>query len=100
MTILLWILALFSITGTVLNIQRNRWCFVIWIVTNGCWCVYNLWVLHSYQQGAIFLVYAGLAVWGVVRWSPGKSACGDEGKWYTYKARIHCHKIVTTHTGV
>jgi len=57
-----------SIVGTILNIRKNRWCFIVWIATNGFWCVYNFRVLHSYQQGVIFLVYAGLAVWGLIKW--------------------------------
>lgn len=70
-----WALAALSIIGTVLNIKKNRASFVIWMVTNSCWAIYDF-SIGAYAQGAVFLVYFYLAVWGVIEWAekkPGRS---------------------------
>lgn len=63
----MWIVTAASIVGTVLNIKRQRYCFVIWLITNSTWCAYNLWI-GSYPQAALFAVYVGLSVWGIIQW--------------------------------
>jgi len=66
-----WIIAVASITGTAANVLKKRWCFYIWLATNSFWCVYDIW-LGCYAQAAIYVVYFGLAVWGLVTWKPIK----------------------------
>ena len=64
---LMWIVTFASIVGTVLNIRKMRACFVIWLVTNSLWMVYDIWI-HNYPQAALFAVYVALAVWGIYSW--------------------------------
>lgn len=66
-----WIVATMSVTGTVLNIYKNRACFYIWAVTNFSWMVYDFWI-GAYAQSTLFAVYFVLAIWGIIQW--GKSS--------------------------
>lgn len=63
----MWLVTAASIVGTVLNIKKKQVCFVIWLVTNFLWCVYD-YHARSYAQSALFLVYTGLAVYGIYEW--------------------------------
>ena len=66
-----WILTAISIAGVILNIKHNRICFILWIISNG------FWVIIDFQkkipaQGFLFLIYFGLAVWGLFAWKKRK----------------------------
>ena len=37
----MWIITALSIAGVILNIQKKRICFVIWLFTNASWCIYD-----------------------------------------------------------
>ena len=67
MTMLSWIVAGLSLTGTWLNIKKRRVCFVIWAFTNGFWVIYDL-TIGAYAQAALFAVYFGLAIYGLREW--------------------------------
>jgi len=62
-----WIIAGLSIAGVILNIKKCRWCFLIWLVTNSAWMIYDF-TIGAYAQSALFAVYACLAVWGLAEW--------------------------------
>lgn len=62
-----WGMAIVSIIGTIANAYRRRWGFVVWLVTNITWCVYD-YLQQEYAQSALFGVYAILAVVGWVQW--------------------------------
>lgn len=66
-----WVITALAMLGTVLNILRLRWCFVVWIITNGYWAVYD-WSIGATAQAVLFAVYFALAVWGLVRWSQSR----------------------------
>ena len=79
MEIIAWIMAAASITGVVLNIKKDRRCFLIWAVTNGGWCLYDF-SIGAIAQAALFLVYFCLAIWGIYSWKtekPGQSRAED-----------------------
>jgi nicotinamide riboside transporter PnuC len=57
-----------SVIGTIANIYKKQWCFVIWIFTNITWCIYDL-SLGATWQAAQFLIYTGLSIWGLMQWS-------------------------------
>ena len=63
----MWLITIFSLIGTILNIKKKRICFWIWLFTNATWCVYDFRI-GAYAQSALFLVYTGLALWGIVEW--------------------------------
>lgn len=62
-----WPLAILTVVGVVLNVKKRRFCFVIWSVTNIFWVVYN-YTIEAYAQAAVFAVYFGLAIWGIIQW--------------------------------
>ncbi len=62
-----WGLTALSIIGTVANIKKQRWCFLVWLCTNSAWCIYDFYI-GAYAQSLLFLVYVGLAIWGLWEW--------------------------------
>lgn len=62
-----WTITIASIIGTVANIYKKSWCFVIWVFTNGIWCVID-YRTGLYAQAFLFGIYFLLAVWGLYQW--------------------------------
>lgn len=62
-----WTLAALSVVGVVLNVKKKSICFVIWAITNAAWAVYDF-SIGAYAQSALFAVYFGLAIWGLLKW--------------------------------
>lgn len=71
-----WLLTALSLIGVVLNIQHRRECFALWLVTNVSWCVVDASV-GLWSQATLQLVYAGLSVWGWLKWKEKKSDAKD-----------------------
>lgn len=71
--VILWGVTGLSIAGTVLNIRRVRFCFILWGTTNLFWVVRNFSIGET-QQAELFLVYLGLSIWGWFSWSSRESA--------------------------
>jgi nicotinamide riboside transporter PnuC len=67
MTYLMWIVAIVSLVGTVMNARRQRWCFILWGATNLCWTAYDV-SLHAWPQAALMAVYFALSIYGWVQW--------------------------------
>ncbi len=65
---LMWFVTAASIAGVVLNNYRRRECFMIWIVTNTVWMVYDF-MIGAMAQAAMFALYIVLSVWGLIKWS-------------------------------
>jgi membrane protein implicated in regulation of membrane protease activity len=68
---LMWLVTILSIVGTVANIYGRRWGFAVWLGTNLSWAIYDAWI-GAWAQAVLFLVYAGLAIWGLVKWRGGR----------------------------
>ncbi|MFA7175560.1 MAG: nicotinamide mononucleotide transporter [Kiritimatiellia bacterium] len=65
-----WAVTAASIIGTVANIYKKQWCFLIWLVTNGIWMTVDF-MAGMYAQAFLFAVYVALAVWGLIKWRKG-----------------------------
>jgi len=65
---MLWLLTLLSLTGVVLNIKKNKLCFVCWIASNLCWMIIDL-KKGIPEQAALFFVYFCLSVYGLIEWT-------------------------------
>ena len=63
----MWLLTAASLVGVILNIKKQKSCFIVWGVTNASWAVidYNAGLT---AQAALFAVYFVLAVWGLIEW--------------------------------
>jgi hypothetical protein len=63
-----WAITILSLIGVIANIYKKKWCFMIWVFTNGFWCIWDF--KHGlYSQSALFLVYFCLSIWGLIKWS-------------------------------
>ena len=66
-----WGVAAASLAATILNINKRRACFVIWLATNLSWTFVDF--IHGiHAQSALHAVYSGLAVWGWFSWRPDR----------------------------
>jgi nicotinamide riboside transporter PnuC len=65
-----YIITAASIVGTVANIYRRRFGFVLWFLTDVFWCAYDI-TIAEYSQAVLWGVYALLAAWGWWRWRKG-----------------------------
>jgi len=65
-----WLITALALVGVVLNIKKNRLCFIVWLFTNSAWCIYD-YSIGAYAQSALFAVYTCLAVWGLIEWRKG-----------------------------
>ncbi len=41
---------------------------MLWLLTNSAWMLIDIRA-RLFSQAFLFLVYVGLSVWGIVRWS-------------------------------
>ncbi|HML88911.1 MAG TPA: nicotinamide mononucleotide transporter [Methylomusa anaerophila] len=62
-----WLIAGAALFATILNIRKDRRCFLIWTGTNLYWTVYDA-VNGLYAQAALFMVYLVLALVGLWKW--------------------------------
>jgi nicotinamide riboside transporter PnuC len=56
-----------SIIGTIANIKKKKWGFVIWLFTNTAWFVYSL-AIAQYSRAILDFVYLCLAIYGLLSW--------------------------------
>lgn len=64
---LMWGVTAASLVGTVANIKRLQWCFLIWGFTNTAWMAYDLYI-GAYAQAALFFVNVLFSIWGLYAW--------------------------------
>jgi nicotinamide riboside transporter PnuC len=64
---LMWVVTGVSLFATILNIKKQRICFVIWLFTNSLWCIYDF-SIGAYAQSVLFFAYVCLAIWGILEW--------------------------------
>lgn len=64
---LAYIITIASITGTVANSLKKRWCFIIWSCTNTFWIIYNI-IYKSYAQALLYTFNLIMAIIGFIKW--------------------------------
>lgn len=62
-----WIITLLSIIGVILNIYKNKYCFIIWSITNFLWMIIDFYC-KLYSQSFLFMIYFILAIYGLIKW--------------------------------
>jgi nicotinamide riboside transporter PnuC len=72
----LWTTTAVALIGTVLNIKKNKYGFLLWIITNLIFAVAN-YFMGLPQQSLLFAVYFLLALWGWFSWNSAQK-CDDE----------------------
>ncbi len=68
MKMVMWLVVAACLVGTVANIYKKSWCFIVWTVTNVIWVVHN-YMIEEYAQGSLFVIHAVLAIWGLIQWT-------------------------------
>lgn len=63
-----YVLAAISLTGTILNIKKVKYCFYIWAFTNAAWIVYDVLML-TWGRIPLDALHFVTAVWGIFSWS-------------------------------
>ena len=62
-----WITTALCLTGTVLNVKKNKWCFVLWLMGNILWLIID--IKNGLISRAILDIVQGvLALWGIIEW--------------------------------
>jgi len=64
---LIWCNTFVAIIGTYLNAKQKRFGFIIWMITNAVFVIYNMYI-HQHALAALFGVYFGLALYGWLSW--------------------------------
>lgn len=65
--LLSWSLAGVSIFGMVLNINKNKLCFVVFAFTNLAWLIYFL-LIKEYAPSFLQFVFLLSSFWGLWKW--------------------------------
>lgn len=62
-----YIITALTIIGTVANSFQKRWCFVVWIITNVFWIIYNL-SIQQQAQALLYVVNLITSIIGLIKW--------------------------------
>ena len=62
------IITILSLIGVILNVKKRKEGFIFWSISNAFWCGHNF-NISEYYQSFLYLVYLGLAIWGLFEWS-------------------------------
>jgi len=64
---ILWGVTLIALYGTWLNAQGKKNGFILWILSNTTFAIWNF-MIGEYPQSFLFLCYLFLAVYGYISW--------------------------------
>ncbi len=64
---IMWLFVVLSLLGNVLVIKKNWLGYVLWLITNSAWILYNYY-LGIYSQATLFTIYNILALYGIYAW--------------------------------
>lgn len=68
LTTLTWCFMLISLYGAYLNVQKNRWGFLLWSFSNSFWMCWNFYI-GEYAQAVLFGCFLYLAIQGLMTWN-------------------------------
>lgn len=68
---MLWIVFLIALAGAVLNVLEKRVCFLLWMVSNGTWLIYNC-DGGEIEQAATYAIFFAVSIWGWIAWGKKK----------------------------
>ena len=66
--VLSWTFSFVGLAGTLINAERNKWGFYLWLVSN-LYMVIRFWYIGEYAQCVLFFAYFILAIRGIVSWT-------------------------------
>lgn len=62
-----WIATTIALAGTILNCKKNKLCFVLWLITNCMWLVWDF-QNGTISRGCLDFVQLILAIYGIYEW--------------------------------
>lgn len=62
-----WIVTTICLIGTVLNVKKIQFCFVLWTIGNFLWLILDLYN-KVYSRSLLDIIQLILAIWGYVAW--------------------------------
>lgn len=62
-----WMVTAVCLLGTAFNVKKMRVCFVLWIVGNVLWMLYDM-KSGLYSRMVLDIVQLGFAIWGLIEW--------------------------------
>lgn len=62
-----WFGSFMALIGTLLNTWKQQECFIFWLVSNSI-MVFQSYSTESWNMVLLFMVYLGLAVYGLYHW--------------------------------
>lgn len=66
-----WLFTFLSVLGAIYNAKKRVLGFYIWIAANIGWVAYDS-IIGEWAQAALFLVYTGISVYGIIQWRKSK----------------------------
>ena len=72
MEIGIWIVAVVSLAGTILNVLKRRECFYVWAATNAIWVGIDI-CKDVPGQACFMAANFGTAIWGIISWRKEKT---------------------------
>lgn len=63
MSFYFWTATVVCLAGTVINVKRVNWCFVLWAVGETMWLCHDIGA-EAYARAVLDFVGLALAVWG------------------------------------
>lgn len=63
-----WFFVSISFIGYLLNIKKNKWCFLLWILCSIWWIVVSIY-REQWSLVGNFILYLGAEIWGLIQWS-------------------------------
>ena len=60
--------AVIGITGAILNVKKNKFGFILWIIGNTLWTIYGF-TTKQYFFMIQYIVFASISFWGFMEWN-------------------------------
>lgn len=66
-----WLMTAISLSGNTLNVKKKRAGFVVWMVANVMWLLYDI-SIGLYSRAALDIVQTAFCIWGIIEWKDNK----------------------------
>lgn len=63
-----WFFTILSLFGSYLNCKKKKICFILWIICNVFWLLFDL-KASVYSRVILDLVQTGFSIYGLMEWS-------------------------------
>lgn len=71
MRLLSWIAVIVCLTGSFLNARKIKFCFILWIIGNALWILYDF-ITGLYSRMFLDIVQLCISAYGMKKWNEEK----------------------------